>query len=390
MAIVVKDERAAKSSSALVNVYPLFPFIAERAKGLFVYDNSGREYLDFYGGHAVSLLGHCPDEVVAAIAEQGQSFMFWSNLMNIPIRERAASDLLDFLQSGHKKIFFCNSGGEANENALKTAIKLSGRSMIVAFRGGFHGRTMLAIGATDHPDWHAYLSGWMGEVAHIEPNDTSGFSAIDEKTAAVILEPIQSIGGVTEFRADFLAALQRRVQEVGAYLIFDEVQTGVGRTGVPCFSGHCGVTPDMMTMAKGLAGGFPIGAVAMSETVANKLQLGDLGATFGGSPMAMAAMQATLRIIRKQKLIEHALWIGDYVKERFSGMPHVREVRGRGCLLGIVVDREASEVQSALFSKGIIIGTNSNKNLLHLLPPLTIQKEHVDCLYTALEQILSE
>lgn len=379
---------AVGETSALVATYShiQYPFQLVRGEGVYVWDTEGNKYIDFYGGHCVCAVGHSPREVVEAVAAQGHELMFYSNLAPLPVREKAAAKLIAFAANGQKKVFFCNSGAEANENALKIAIKASGRSKVIAFKGSFHGRTMLALGATDNEKWHKQYSGWLGEVERIIPNDRSGFSAIDERTAAVILEPIQSIGGVTVFEPEFLKELKSVCEEKGVKLIFDEVQTGVGRTGAPFVSGHWAVLPDMTTLAKGLAGGFPIGAVMMTEEVAAAIQPGDIAATFGGGPLAMAAMTATLACIEKQKLCEHAAEIEQYVRRKFE-MPQVSEIRGKGCLLGLVLQKEAKPVQSALFKKGIITGLNSNPKLLHLLPPLTIEREHVDCLYEALRDI---
>ncbi|MCC6221117.1 MAG: aspartate aminotransferase family protein [Deltaproteobacteria bacterium] len=385
----MNDLKETKTSnlSPLLEVYAQYPFELERGEGIYVYDTNGKRYLDFYGGHAVSLLGHSPRQVLDAIKTAGEKLMFYSNLARIPIREKAAAMLLDFADARRHQVFFCNSGGEANENALKVAIKNTGRSKIASFVGSFHGRTLLAIAATDKPAWHDYLRERIGEVVRLKPNNADDLKTIDDKTAAVILEPIQSIGGVTEFDRDFLKALRERCDQVGAYLIFDEVQTGMGRTGIPFVSRFSGVSPDMTTLAKGLAAGFPIGALIMAEHVSGKLKVGDLGATFGGGPMAMAAMMATIESIKEQDLVQNARKIGDYVREVFA-IKEVAEVRGRGCLLGLKLHREAKPVQQDLFKQGIIVGLCSDPQIVHLLPPLTTEKEHVDALKAALLKVL--
>jgi acetylornithine/succinyldiaminopimelate/putrescine aminotransferase len=219
-------------------------------------------------------------------------------------------------------------------------------------------------------------------------NQTEAIEAIDEDTAAVILEPIQSIGGVRVFENKFLAALRKACDKAGAKLIFDEVQTGVGRTGAPFVSGSCGVIPDIMTLAKSLAAGFPIGAVVMKERTAAGIEAGQLGSTFGGGPLAMAALIATLAEIKKKDLMGNAQTFEHYVREKFV-MSEIADVRGRGCLMAITLDREAKPVQQALFEKGIIVGLCSDKYALHLLPPLTIAKTHVDVLHSALEEVLA-
>ncbi|MFN8390198.1 MAG: aminotransferase class III-fold pyridoxal phosphate-dependent enzyme [Bdellovibrionota bacterium] len=379
--------KPSSDNAALLDIYNQYPFAIERGKDVFVYGTDGREYLDFYGGHCVCSVGHSRPEVTKAIAAQAEKLMFYSNLAAVPIREQAAEKLISFANNGLTKVFFCNSGGEANENALKIAIKLTGRKKLVSFKGSFHGRTLLAIGATDHPDWHEYLGPWIGPIAQMRPNEMADLSLIDNETAAVILEPVQSIGGCTVFEHDYLKALRQACDKAGAMLIFDEVQTGIGRTGVPFVSGHSGTLPDMMTLAKGLANGFAIGSVVMKPEVGAGLKKGDIAATFGGGPLAMAALLATLDVIEKEKLVPHSSEIEAYVRKRFS-IPQVEQVKGKGCLLGLIVKKEAKQVQRALFDKGIITGPNSNPNLVHLLPPLTIQTKHVDQLFDALQQIL--
>ncbi|HQH28111.1 MAG TPA: aminotransferase class III-fold pyridoxal phosphate-dependent enzyme, partial [Oligoflexia bacterium] len=348
---------------------------------------AGNKYLDFYGGHCVCCLGHSPREVADAIAAQAKELLFYSNLAPMPVREKAADKLIQFAANGFTKVFFCNSGGEANENALKIAIKATGRQKIAAFKGAFHGRTLLALGATDNAKWHGQYAGWVGEVERFEPNTAESLAQIDGQTAAVILEPIQSIGGCTVFEPDYLRALKEACDKHGALLIYDEVQTGMGRTGSPFVSGHWAVLPHMATLAKGLAGGFPIGAVMMTREVADSISPGDIAATFGGGPLAMAAMGATVCCLKKYNLVGHAAEIEHYVRRKFT-VSQVTEIRGKGCLLGLVLDREAKPVQQALFKKGIITGLNSNPHLLHLLPPLTIQFEHVDLLHQALIEVL--
>ncbi len=298
----------------LADVYPEYPIEVVRGHDLHLFDSKGRKFLDLYGGHAVSLVGHSNAEVIEAIARQGREMSFWSNLMPIPIRDEAAGKLLDFSRAGFSRVFFCNSGAEANENALKVAVRVSGRHRVVGFRGGFHGRTVMAASATDHPDWHAYFGPWFGPTLFLSPNDESELPLIDKTCAAVILEPIQSIGGVREFDSSYLGALRKRCDDVGALLIFDEVQTGVGRTGVPFVAKSCGVIPDMSTTAKGLANGFPIGALLLKENVASKLKKGDIAATFGGGPMALAAMMKVLEIIERDQLMQNATAIEAYVR----------------------------------------------------------------------------
>ncbi|MCB0322348.1 MAG: aminotransferase class III-fold pyridoxal phosphate-dependent enzyme [Bdellovibrionales bacterium] len=376
-------------NNALLEVYSHieYPFTLTRGEGVYVWDSEGQKYIDFYGGHCVCSLGHSPEVVVSAIHEQSKQLLFYSNLAPLAVKVRGAERLISFASNAFTKAFFCNSGAEANENALKIAVKKTGRPKLVAFKGGFHGRTLLAMTATHNQKWHEQYHHWVGSCVHLTPNALEEIVAVDEETAAVILEPIQSIGGCTEFAADFLAALRRRCDEVGAMLIFDEVQTGIGRTGSPFVSGHFGAQPDMMTLAKGLAGGFPIGAVAMTDAVAQTIAPGDIAATFGAGPLAMAAMIATLDEIEQRGLARHAVAMEQSIRAKLT-LPEVTRVAGRGLLLGVELDREAKPVQQQLFKNGIIVGTNANPKMIHLLPPLTIGEAEVDALREGLIEVL--
>ena len=363
------------------------PIVLERGEGTRAWDSAGKEYLDFVGGLAVNVLGHAHPVVAEAVAEQSRKLIHTSNLYYTEPQGRLAKRLVEWVGIPGK-CFFCNSGGEANENALKIAIKLTGRSKVIAFDGAFHGRTLLAAGATDHPEWRAYLRGWMGPVDRLAPNDPAGLRRIDAGTAAVILEPIQSIGGVTGFDYDFLQALREKCDEVGAFLIYDEVQTGMGRLGTPFVSTECGAPPDMTSLAKGIAAGFAMGAVIMTEAVGARLVKGDIAATFGGGPMAVAAMIATIDRIERDDLIASARAFERALRESFKSEPCVREIRGRGCLMGLVLDRPAAPIFRALFAEGIIAGLNSDANLLHLLPPLTAGAAEVETLRSALRKVV--
>lgn len=373
--------------SHLVETYPPFPFVMTKASDIFVYDDQGNEYLDLYGGHAVALLGHSPKELIEAIKEQGSKLYFYSTLGKIPIRDAAAEALIDYSHKDFKKVFFCNSGAEANENALKLCLQKKKRKKLVGFRKGWHGRTLLCMAVTDDPKWHASMPEWFGPTAFAEVNNEASLSVIDEETAGVIIEPIQSIGGITQSSGVFLKALKKRCDEVGAWLIFDEIQTGLGRTGLPFVSGFSGVTPHIMTLAKGLASGYPIGAVVFTEEVASTIQGADLGSTFGGGPMAMAALKKSLEIIKDKNLAVHAASIESYVRETLKH-PKLTEIRGSGCLLGFKFSLPAKEIQQALLSKKILTGTSGDPEVLRIMPPLTIKTSHIDILNAALQEVL--
>lgn len=374
---------------ALLPTYATLPLTAVKGKGVWIYDDNGNNYLDMYGGHAVALLGHCHPEVVAAVQKQAKTLFFYSNIVSLPVREQAAEMLTHILPPSHKHIFFCNSGAEANENALKLAMKLTGRSALVAFKGSFHGRTLLASAVTDAPAAHQAMAEWMGDkVTFLPPNDVQQLEKITSATAAVILEPVQSMAGVITFNSTYLRALQQQCQKTGALLIFDEVQTGMGRCGENFFIADGAVTPDMITTAKGLAGGFPIGALFLSDAIAANIKINDLGSTFGGGPLAMAALTATINVLMKDELLSHVQALTQHVKKIFT-IPEVLEVRGSGCLLGLKIDRPAQPIIQKLLARNIITGTTKDPQVIRLLPPLIIQKQHFDRLKTALVEELS-
>ncbi|MGA1191074.1 MAG: aspartate aminotransferase family protein [Bdellovibrionota bacterium] len=382
----------------LVNTYPQYPFEITHGKGVYVTGSDGNQYLDLYGGHAVCALGHNHPRIQHAITEQAEQLFFYSNLTSLAIRNKAAEALLSFANNGMSAVFFCNSGAEANENALKLSVQLTGRSRLVAFKGGWHGRTTMAAAVTDDPKWHAKTPGWLGDVLHLEPNDISELEKIDSSCAAVILEPIQSIGGMRKINNDFLVALRARTKETGTLLIFDEVQTGVGRTGVPYINGHghpdgttSSDTPrveaDMSTTAKSLANGFPVGAVLFTPEIAQELQLGDLGSTFGGGPLASAAVLETLNVISSEQLMERVQHFEAAIRDELSSCALVREVLGHGCLLGLSLTVPAQQVVAALREEKILAGTSGVSSVMRLLPSYQVDATHAQRLAKALQTI---
>ncbi|MEP0766117.1 MAG: aminotransferase class III-fold pyridoxal phosphate-dependent enzyme [Fimbriimonadia bacterium] len=373
--------------SALVDTYETLPFTVIHGDGMYVYDTDGREYLDLYGGHAVALLGHSPPSVAQAIAEQAKSLLFYSNVAPLDVRDRAARMLTGFAGAPYDKVFFCNSGAEANENALRLAVEKLGRSKIAALRGAFHGRTLLAAAATDQAKRAESLNPWSGPVLRLVPNCTEEIRQIDTDTAAVIVEPILSMAGVITLDHTYLEALVVRCREVGAWLIFDEVQTGMGRTGVPFVAGSRGVFPQMVTLAKGIAAGVPMGALLMTGEVAEQVKMGDMGSTFGGGPLACAAMCATVETLEAQDLATNAARIESWVK-RHCHVKGVEAVLGRGALLGLRLSLPAKEVHDALMERGIITGKSRDPHVLRLLPPLITREQHVIALAKALGEVL--
>jgi acetylornithine/N-succinyldiaminopimelate aminotransferase len=365
-------------ASPLLDTYEQLPFPLVRGEGVYVYAEDGSKYLDLYGGHAVSLLGHCPKAIIDAIEKQSRTFFFYSNIARIPIREHAAEALKKIVWKRFHHFFFCNSGAEANENALKLSIRLTGRDKLISFKGAFHGRSLLCTAVTEGTKSHAELKGWCGDrVTFLTPNDYNDLEKITDAYAAVILEPIQSIGGVTSFENKFLEALRAQCTKVGAHLIFDEVQTGFGRTGLPFVSGYSGIEPDMFTTAKGIASGYPIGALFVHDHIASKVKMGDLGSTYGAAPVAMAAIEATVHELTSRHLFKHVQKLNE-CWQSLSSIPGVEEIRGRGCLIGIKTKIPAKELLKQFLSKGIITGTCKDPNVLRLLPPIILQKEHIE------------
>ena len=376
--------------SALVETYGQYPFEVESGLGMYVYSTAGDKFLDLYGGHAVCILGHSPTCITEAVAKQAEKMLFYSNLARIPIRAEAAAKLIEFAGSGHSNVFFCNSGGEANENAIKIAMLLTGRQQIIGFKGGFHGRTMLAMAASDAGKWHEQYQGRVGDSKLIEPNNITELAAITSETACVIVEPIQSIGGVNVMEDEFLKALRAKCDEVGALLIFDEVQTGMGRTGVPFVSGNGPVVADISTVSKGLGAGFPIGAALVTKEVAAGIKPGDLGSTFGGGPLAMAALMANIEQIQKDGLLQKASGFYEELCKQFEGFNDLVRIRGRGCLAGLEFgSHKGKDLQEKLFDVNIITGTCSNQNVVHLLPPLIAEGNAVSQLKEALSELIS-
>jgi acetylornithine/N-succinyldiaminopimelate aminotransferase len=371
---------------SLVATYAQLPFTLVEGRGARVRDDRGREYWDFYGGHAVTLLGHSHPEVARAVQEQAGTLTFYSNVVPIEVRTRAAQRLCAFAPPPLQRVFFCNSGSEANENALKIAMLLSGRSRIAAVHGGWHGRSLLCLSATTDEKLTRPFAPLLCECVTLRPNHPEDAARIDESVAAVLVEPIQSIAGIVEMQAAFLAALRARCDQTGTVLIYDEIQTGLGRLGRPFAAGQDGVLPDMMTLAKGLANGVPIGAVLLAPAWADRLKVGDLGTTFGGGPLACAAVLAVLDVIERERLCDHAADLGAAMRRLLRVGP-VQEVRGRGCMIGLRVTGQARDVQAALLERGFITGTSAAPDVLRLLPPINTPLEPVAELGAALRAL---
>src|SRR5437870_5238920 len=338
-----------------VATYKKFPFVIERGQDVWVYTSAGDRYLDLYGGHAVVSTGHSHPRVVQAIADQASRLIFYSNLVYNDARARAAKKLVEIAPEPLTKAFFVNSGTEANENAMKIARMLTGRRKIISFEGGFHGRTPGSVSATGLAKYRENVSPLLEGHVFAEFGSIDSVNALlDEETAAVILEPIQSMGGVRMADPEFYQALRNRCDEANAMLIYDEVQTGMGRTGEFFFAGRFGVVPDMAALAKGIASGVPMGAVLMTDAIAGEIKGGDLGTTFGGGPLACAALEATVNVIRDESLLENVRENSEYLFAELNKLSSVEEVRGLGYLIGIKLrSGNVKPYQQALLEKRI-------------------------------------
>jgi acetylornithine/succinyldiaminopimelate/putrescine aminotransferase len=375
---------------ALLPVYPPFPVRPVSGHGSWLVDEDGNEWLDAYGGHAVASTGHSHPEVVRAIAAQAERLLFYSTAVPHPLREALAEKLAALCPDPLGRVFFCNSGAEANENALHLARKHTGRRDVVSVAGGWHGRTVATLAVTDGERYEeAARRAGMPLSRKVPFDDVAALEhAVDRRIAAVIVEPVQGLAGARDCSPEFLAAARRACDAAGAVLIFDEVQCGVGRCGAFSAAEAYGVVPDVLTFAKGLAAGLPVGAVVATPAVTASLAVGDLGSTFGGGPVVAAAALANIGVIEREGLIANALRIGERLARGARSLG-VSRVSGRGLLLGLHLDRPAAEVQRALFARRILTGTASDPRVLRLLPPLSFSAREADLLLAGLEEVLA-
>lgn len=378
-------------SGALLPVYAQFPLRAVSGQGAWITDDKGEKWLDAYGGHAVASTGHCHPEVVRAISEQAATLIFYSTVLPHAGREQLADLIAESCPEPLKRVFFCNSGAEANENALGLARKVTGRQKIVSVSGGWHGRTVATLAVTDGAKYEdgARRAG-MPLSVKVPFNDVAAISAaVDDTVAAVIVEPVQGLAGARDCSPDFLRAARLACDREGAVLIFDEIQCGVGRCGSFAAAEAFEVIPDVVTFAKGLASGLPIGVMVATPAMTANLKVGDLGSTFGGGPVPCAAGIATINVIRRERLIENAVMVGDQIRRAAEKIPAVQKVWGRGLLLGLQLDRPAAEVQKALFGLRILTGTSGDPAILRLMPPLSFSRNEANLLIDALRRVLS-
>lgn len=389
------EETAALEEQFQLATYKKFSLAAERGEGVWVYASDGAKYLDLYGGHAVCATGHCHPVVVRAIREQAGQLLFYSNLVYSEVRARAAAKLVEIAPAPISKAFFCNSGTEANENAMRMARMATGRTRIITFSGSFHGRTADAISATALGKYRELGRPNVPDHLFAEFGSLESVAALaDESVAAIMLEPIQSMAGVRMLEPAFYKYLREACDQHGILLIFDEVQTGVGRTGEWFFAGSAaanGVVPDIITLAKALGSGVPVGACLTTQRVGGHIKENDLGTTYGGGMLAMAAVSATLGAIEADHMLENVKHVEAYLREQLADVPTLARVRGRGLLLGLeFTDPIATKVNKALLDHHIITGTSSDPHVLRLLPPLCLKPEEVDLFVQTLKEVTSD
>jgi acetylornithine/N-succinyldiaminopimelate aminotransferase len=380
----------------LAQTYARPPFVLTHGEGVYVFDSEGRKYLDCAAGIAVNALGYNDAGLVAAIQQAAQGLLHTSNLFYTEPQVALARALVE--KSFADRVFFTNSGTEAIEGALKFARKYhvergdTARKNFVAFRGSFHGRTMGALALTDSEKYQAPFRPLMPGVTFANFNDLeSARAAITDETAAVIIEPVQGEGGIHPARDDFLRDLRALCDERGALLIFDEIQCGLGRTGKLWAHEWSGVTPDVMALAKPLAGGLPIGAILMTERVASAMHVGEHGTTFGGGPFITSVALYVFNRLSDPSFLAHVSEVGNYLLERVTEInsPHIQEVRGRGLMIGVEMDVEAAKIRERGYAHGLLL-IQAREKVVRFVPPLIFQKAHADELVDKFTRILAE
>ncbi|WP_373056074.1 aspartate aminotransferase family protein [Zunongwangia sp. H14] len=372
----------------LFDVYPLYDITPVKGEGAYVSDKEGHKYLDLYGGHAVISIGHSHPAYVKALCNQARKLGFYSNSVKNPLQDELAEKLEKLSGVKDYSLFLCNSGAEANENALKVASFHTGKDKVIYFEKAFHGRTSGVVAVTDNEAIKSpYNQGH--KVVKLKFDDIEALEKELQKndTAAVILEVIQGVGGLDEAGTQFYKEASELCEKHNTVFIADEVQAGYGRTGeFFAFQKH-GIRPDIISVAKGMGNGFPVGGILIDQKIEPKY--GMLGTTFGGNHLACAAGIAVLDIIEKEQLLQNAAALFDYVKEKAAEIPQIKKIKGRGLMIGLEFDFEVAQLRKdLLFKQQVFTGAASNKNLLRILPPLNIKKEHFDVFFKALKTAL--
>lgn len=373
----------------LFDVYPLYNVTPVKASGAYVWDDKGEKYLDLYGGHGVISIGHSHPYYVGNITKQLNNIAFYSNAIQNPLQQELADKLGDLSGCGENyALFLCSSGAEANENAIKVASFKNGKSKVIAFENSFHGRTSGAVSITDNKKIIAPINAHnpvvilpIGDVVAVENELKNG------DVTAVIIEPIQGVGGLDQGSTDFFQALEKLCKQYDACLILDEVQSGYARSGKFFAFQHHGINPDIISMAKGMGNGFPIGGVLIANHIAP--WYGMLGTTFGGSHLACSAAIAVLDVIKSENILENVKEINTYFNEQVKDLPGLKQVKGRGLMLGLEFDFDVAELRKKLiYDYKIFTGNANNKNLLRILPPLNVTKQDIDVFINALKALL--
>ncbi|MBN2614137.1 MAG: aspartate aminotransferase family protein [Bacteroidales bacterium] len=375
----------------LFDVYSRFDIELVKAGGVYVYGSDGTQYLDLYGGHGVISIGHTHPHYVQKLTEQLQKLAFYSNSVQLPIQEAFAMQLGKISGYPDYNLFLCNSGAEANENALKLASFQTGKKKVVAFKKSFHGRTSAAVSVTDAPKLSAPLNKDGFEVEFLELNDKKAMqNALSGKdVCAVIVEGIQGVGGLDMPSESFLKTLSELTKQHDVLLILDEIQSGYGRSGKFFAHQYAGIRPDLITVAKGMGNGFPVAGVLISPEINN--EYGMLGTTFGGNPLACAAGLAVLDVMEQEDIIENVNKVSAYLKSALLNIAPIKKIKGKGLMLGIELGFPVQELRKKLLLEHhILTGSSTNPNLMRILPPLNISEEQITIFHEALMRVLSE
>ncbi len=386
VSMINRDELMKREAEAIIQTYTRQKMVLVRGSGTKVWDSDGNEYLDFVAGIAVNNVGHCHPAVVQAIKRQAEILIHTSNLYYTENQVLLAEELKKL--TGMKRAYFCNSGAESVEAALKLTRRATRKSKIVAAVGSFHGRTLGALGTTYKPVYREPFRP-LNEAEFVPYNDPEALkAAVTKETGAVILEPVQGEAGVYVPDADYLRAARQVCDDAGALLIFDEVQTGFGRTGRWFGKEHSGVKPDIMTLAKALAGGLPMGAMLASESVSEAFQRGDHGSTFAGGVLVSAAALASIDAIKSENLVQRSEELGAYMRSELQRLGP-REVRGLGLMIGLDLEADCKQVVQKALEKGVILN-NTGDHTLRFIPPLVVTKEQIDRVVKVLGEVLEE
>lgn len=374
----------------LFNVYPRFDITITKAQGVYLYDTNNKKYLDLYGGHGVISIGHTHPSYVKKVTQQLHDIGFYSNSIGMPIQQELAQKLT--LQSGYSnyELFLCNSGAEANENALKLASFHTGKKKVIAFNKSFHGRTAAALNVTDYSKLAAPINQQNFPVEFLELNNNNRFLASlkSNEVAAVIVEGIQGVGGLDMPSVEFLKFLRDTCTQYGVVLILDEIQSGYGRSGKFFAHQYADIKADIISLAKGMGNGFPVGGVLISPEI--QASYGMLGTTFGGNHLACAAGIAVLDTLKEESLLANVNELNAYIINKLASITAIKQIKGKGLMLGLEFDFPIKELRAKLlYEHQIFTGDSSNSNLIRILPPLSITKEQINPFFEALINVLS-